>query len=165
MQAVMIAWIWYMARHMHIEEEPVDENASHSKFGMLLAWKISMKNVFGLSVVCLGLLFGSQQANAQHPGYGQHGMVHQGYVQSGYGHHQNFHHGHQFAVPSPNQYYSGYGSPVQSYAPSGGLYGGGNGYGQIVIPRTTTSYSNNYYGQPTHSHHSWHPGHYLLGHH
>lgn len=124
----------------------------------------SMKYLLSLSVICLGFAVGSQQASAQHSGYGQHGLNQHGYAQRGISHHQNYHNDHHYAPASP-QYYSGYAGPVSPYVPSGGVYGGGYGSGQVVIPRTTTNYSNNYYGQPTHSHHTWHPGHYLLGHH
>ena len=53
----------------------------------------------------------------------------------------------------------GYGNSL----PSG--YGGGIAYPQYNTPQVSSYYSNNYYGRLTHSHHSWHPGHYLSGHH
>ncbi|MFO0944152.1 MAG: hypothetical protein U0930_25870 [Pirellulales bacterium] len=104
--------------------------------------------------------FTGQQASAQYPFYGE------GY--NGYGHGGHYtHHDHHYSVPAPLY--------QPSYASSYGAYGIGNAvppvYGaatptpQYAPPVATAYYSNNYYGRPAHSHHSWHPGHYLLGHH
>jgi hypothetical protein len=128
-----------------------------------------MKTVLSLSVVWLVLVAGTQQASAQYPGHGRHGTRHHGYGQSNYGHHYDYHYGPP-PTPSPPPIVLNYGAAPQPYLPTagqygGGQYGGGMGYGQVAIPGTTTNYSNNYYVQPTHEHHPWHPGHYLLGHH
>jgi hypothetical protein len=117
-----------------------------------------MRIVVCVALAGLGLLFTSEQASAQYPSYGG----------SGYGHGGHYsHHDHHYAAP-PQPYVQGYGSGLPSYGygnslPSG--YGGGIAYPQYNTPQVSSYYSNNYYGRPAHSHHSWHLGHYLSGHH
>jgi|LakMenEpi03Aug12_release.lakeMendotaPanAssembly.Ray.scaffolds.fasta_scaffold141298_2 hypothetical protein len=116
-----------------------------------------MRSVLSMAVCVLVFALSSQQAKAQYPVYG-----------GGYGHGgHRVHHDHHYSVPTPiyqQNYNSGYGSyGVGNALPP--VYGSSYSYPQYVPPVTTSIYSNNYYGRPVHSHHSWHPGHYLLGHH
>lgn len=111
-----------------------------------------------LSLVCaVGLAVTAEQASAQYPVYGG------GY---GYGGH-HVHHDHHYSTPAP-LYAPSYGSAYGSYGVGNSIspvYGNSYPQPQFAPPVTTSYYSNNYYGRPSHSHHSWHPGHYLLGHH
>ncbi|MDX1926739.1 MAG: hypothetical protein SFV81_09485 [Pirellulaceae bacterium] len=118
-----------------------------------------MRIMICVGVAILASVVGAGQASAQYPSYGGHG----------YGHGQVVHHDHHYGAriqPYPqsfapafgygNSYSSGYGNaiPVPQYQVP-----------QYSVPQVSSYYSNNYYSRPQHSHHSWHPGHYLLGHH
>lgn len=116
-----------------------------------------MRIIICVAAAMVASVVGASQANAQYPSFG-------GY---GYGHGHSVHHDQHYGVPV--QPYS------PSYAPAYPSYGYGSsyssGYGnafqmpQYPTPPISSYQSNNYYGRPVHSHHSWHPGHYLLGHH
>jgi hypothetical protein len=108
---------------------------------------------FGVAIVA----FTSQHASAHYPVYG-----------GGYGHGAHYaRHDHHYSAPAPlnhPSYSSSYGAyGMGNVVPP--VYGSGYSHPQYAPPVATSYYSNNYYGRPTHSHHSWHPGHYLLGHH
>lgn len=116
-----------------------------------------MRIVVCVALAGLGLLFTSEQASAQYPSYGG----------SGYGHGGHYsHHDHHYAAP-PQPYVQGYGSGLPSFGYGNSLPSGysGGAYPQYNTPQVSSYYSNNYYNRPTHAHHSWHPGHYLSGHH
>ena len=117
-----------------------------------------MKTVYGLAVLGLALLFSTNEASAQYPSYGGFGQ--------GYSRHHS-HHDHHYVAPQQS-YGQGYGSGIPSYGYNSQFsqpYSSNYGYPQTGIPQVSSYYSNNYYGRPAHSHHSWHPGHYLSGHH
>jgi hypothetical protein len=127
-----------------------------------------MKNLIWVAIVGIGLIVGAGQANAQFPSYGGGCGYGTGYGSSygaGYGHQD-----HHYSIPA--QPYA------QNFAPTYPSYGYGgsfsSGYGspysmpqytpQYSTPQVSSYYSsNNYYSQPHHPHHNWHPGHYLLG--
>ena len=116
-----------------------------------------MRTLLCVAVVGLGLLFTSEQASAQFPSYGSYGY--------GDGAHYS-HHDHHYAVPA-QPYVQGYGTGLPTYGYGNTIssgYGGGITYPQYSTPQVSSYYSNNYYGRPSRSNHSWHPGHYLLGH-
>lgn len=116
-----------------------------------------MRIVICVAVAFVASVVGTGQVSAQYPAFG-------GY---GYGHGHSAHHDHHYSVPIQPH--------TQNFAPAYPSYGYGNsyssGYGnappapQYSVPQVSSYYSNNYYGRPSHSHHNWHPGHYLLGHH
>ena len=119
-----------------------------------------MKVLYGIAIVGLGMSLAPAQASAQYPSHGAYGYSHP---------HLVHHDPHHYAQPQP--YVLGYGAGYNSFnlgnslsPPSYGAYQGSIGYPQ-VSPPVSSYYSNNYYGSPSHSHHSWHPGHFLSGHH
>jgi hypothetical protein len=111
-----------------------------------------------VAVCVLVFALTGQQAMAQYPVYvGGYGRG---------GHH--VHHDHHYTVPSPIYHDQYYNAGFGSYGLGNGLppvYGSGYSYPQYIPHGTTSIYSNNYYGHAAHSHHGWHLGHYLLGHH
>ena len=121
-----------------------------------------MRFVLCFAFTCIALGFaGTQRANAQYPM-----VAPQSYGQFAPGH---AHHSH-YCAPSASPYYSGYGAPVMPYPPAVSyppVYGANAIYAPPAVPQSSIYYSNStYYGRPpAHTHHGWHPGHYLLGHH
>lgn len=125
-----------------------------------------MRFVFSV-VAVLGLGIASvERAEAQYPIYAPQTYGHVVHEHDYHDHYDDHYH----APPAP-QYYSGYAAvpvypqyvPRVSYSP---VYsGGGLGYVQPVVPQSPVYYSNNYYNQSAHTHHGWHLGHYLRGHH
>lgn len=121
-----------------------------------------MRFVLSFAVACLALGFAAApRASAQYPVY----------APPSYGHVVHDHsHSHHHYRPLTTQYYSGYGAPVYQYAPRPSyspVYGSGVVYAQPAAPPSPIYYSNSTYYNvpPAHTHHRWHPGHYLLGHH
>lgn len=87
-----------------------------------------------------------------------------GYGQSYGGHHWHGDH----HVSLPQSYVQGYGNGISAYGFNNSIpqqYSSNYAYPQAGVPQVSSFYSNNYYVRPTYSHHSWHPGHYLFGHH
>lgn len=136
-----------------------------------------------IAVLGLGPL-GFERADAQYPIYAPqtYAPVVQDYDDHYDDHYDDDHHQDHYYTPAPT-HYSGYAAvpaypqyvpsvsvplpsisvPSVSYSP---VYSDGAlGYVQPVIPQSPVYYSNNYYGQPAYTHHRWHPGHYLRGHH
>ena len=118
-----------------------------------------MKILYGIAIVGLGMALAPAQVSAQYPSHGGYGYSHP---------HQLQHDHHFYSQPQP--YVSGYGAGYNSFnsgnslGPSYGAYQRSIGYAQISPP-VSAYYSNNYYGSPSYAHRSWHPGHYLSGHH
>lgn len=116
-----------------------------------------MRFLICAAAVGMGLLFTAKQAIAQYPSFSSNGHGHQSHYS---------HHDHHYVQPA-RPYVQRYGEQP-SYGLSGSLppvYGRGIAYPQYTTPPVTSYQSNNYYIRPNHSHHNWHLGHYLLGHH
>ncbi|XZE35781.1 hypothetical protein SH501x_001323 [Pirellulaceae bacterium SH501] len=113
-----------------------------------------MKSVL-LSLVCaVGLAVTAEQASAQYPIYG-----------GGFGY--GSHHDQHYSTRAP-MYTPSYGSTYGAYGYGNSIppvYGNSYSQPQFAPPVSTSYYSNNYYGRPIQSHHNWHAGHYLSGHH
>lgn len=125
-----------------------------------------MKNVVLIVVCAVAFAMCGQQANAQYPQFPQYPMNGAGYGYGGH-HSHHAHHDYHYSAPVPNyqqNYNLGYGSyGIGNALPS--VYGSNYSYPQYAPPVVPTYYQNNYYERPSHSHHSWHLGHYLMGHH
>ena len=116
-----------------------------------------MKTLYGLAVFGLVLLFSTTDAKAQYPSYGGYGQIYGGH------HWHGNHH-----VSLPQSYVQGYGNGISAYGFNNSIpqqYSSNYAYPQAGVPQVSSFYSNNYYVRPTYSHHSWHQGHYLFGHH
>jgi hypothetical protein len=137
-----------------------------------------MRSLVCVVVAVLVSFVSAEQASAQFPSYGGYG--------SGYGNSWNnngwngsswngngnglvnsygVHHDHYCKIPA-QPYTQNFGQTFPSYGYGNSYssnYGNAAPFSQYPTPQVSSYYSNNYYGQPHHSHHGWHPGHYLLG--
>ena len=98
--------------------------------------------------------------------YGQSGYGQPGYGQLGMFQNPGGNFGSNFYVPGNHGPQSGY-SPQQTLGYAGGYYSPSMNVNQSFYPGSMSyNIPNPIQHQPSHhSHHAWHPGHYLFGHH
>ena len=130
--------------------------------GSLVTNSVQAQSPFGSSC-SNGFGFNNQSFYGQQ-NYGQQGFGQQSYSQQGFG--QPMYGQQSYGQPNGN-YVSNYFGAPPAYAPQPPM-GYGGGYSSPALNLNQSFYPGSYGSNPTphhHSHHSWHLGHYLLGHH